>query len=344
MKIAFTICSNNYLSQAKTLGDSFLLKNYDYQFYIGLCDKLNNQIDYSVFDAFTIIPVEELSIPEFETMLYSYNIVELNTSIKPFYFSHFFETQKAELVMYIDPDIYVFDSFKSIEDELQGQTCLLTPHVVTPLPLDGKLPNENEILNHGLYNLGFAAFNNTNETKKILHWWAERMKTQCVDDTAHGFFVDQLTMNLLPLFFKNVCISKNLGLNVANWNLNERKISKVGEAYVVNEKFPLVFFHYSNYNPTKPEALSAGRQTRFDMGDDKIIKGLFDFYTNLLFKNKYVELKKHACHYVGLRNIRLQQLEEERLRGEKKRYKMARKIKKIIPAYCLLVVKKFVEM
>jgi hypothetical protein len=46
-EIIFTLCSNNYLAQAKTLGDSVKKFNPDVLFVIGLVDKLHPEIDYS---------------------------------------------------------------------------------------------------------------------------------------------------------------------------------------------------------------------------------------------------------------------------------------------------------
>lgn len=344
MKIAFTICSNNYLSQAKLLGDSFLEKNLDYKFYIGLCDQLNDQVDYSVFEAFTIVPIEDLKIPEFESMLYRYSIVELNTAIKPFYILHFLENIKADLVCYIDPDIYVFDSFKCIEDEISNYNCLLTPHILTPIALDAHLPNENMFLNFGLYNLGFVAFRNSTTTITMLNWWAERMKTLCVSDLSKGYFVDQLPMNFLPVFFDGVCVSRNRGLNMANWNLHERKLSKNGDLYMVNENTPLVFFHYSNYNPLQPDEICYGRQTRFEMKSDKVLKEVFELYSSLLLQNKYLELKEVPCYYVTKRNEQLQLASIKKLRNEKKRYKIARIVKKNTPKYLISITKKFLDL
>ena len=40
MTIAFTICSINYLAQARTLGDSLKATNPDVRFFIGLVDTL----------------------------------------------------------------------------------------------------------------------------------------------------------------------------------------------------------------------------------------------------------------------------------------------------------------
>ena len=41
MKIAFTICSLNYFSQALSLGESLKKTNPQYEFIIGLVDKLD---------------------------------------------------------------------------------------------------------------------------------------------------------------------------------------------------------------------------------------------------------------------------------------------------------------
>ncbi len=47
MTIAFTICSNNYLAHAKTVGDSYLKYHPNNKFIIGLVDKLQDEYDYS---------------------------------------------------------------------------------------------------------------------------------------------------------------------------------------------------------------------------------------------------------------------------------------------------------
>ena len=90
MKIAFTVCSNNYLSQAKTLGDSLKKYSPEYTFFIGLCDRRSKQIDYTDYGSAEILEVEKLEIPNFEWMTDNYNIIELNTSVKPYYSNIFF--------------------------------------------------------------------------------------------------------------------------------------------------------------------------------------------------------------------------------------------------------------
>ncbi len=44
MKIAFTICSNNYLSLVRALAKSLAATGNDYHFIIGLVDKMDDRL------------------------------------------------------------------------------------------------------------------------------------------------------------------------------------------------------------------------------------------------------------------------------------------------------------
>lgn len=308
MKIAFTICSNNYLSQAKTLGDSLMGHNPDYKFIIGLCDKKNDSIDYDFFKPYEIIEVEKLEIENFEWMVYNYYIIELNTAIKPFFFQYFIrEYKNIETVMYFDPDIKVFNKLSYIEEELADRSVLLTPHTLSPIPLDGKTPNETHFLNYGIYNLGFIAVRPCQAACKMLSWWAERLSIQCFDRVAEGLFVDQLPMNFAPVFFEAVHVSHTVGYNYAYWNFHEREISQSQGIYYINKIYPLIFFHYSSFKPIQPLKISL-HQTRFELEAGTILFHLFTEYANELIKNKYFELKEIKCYYSEVRDQFLEKL------------------------------------
>lgn len=301
MKIAFTICSNNYLSQAKVLGDSLVKHNPDYKFIIGLCDKKNESIDYSFFDPYEIVEVKDLNIENFEWMIYNYYIIELNTSIKPFFFQYLIQKYKdLETIMYFDPDIKVFNKLNFIEKELQDKSILLTPHTLSPIPLDGKTPNETHFLNYGIYNLGFLAIKPSTSAYKMLDWWANRLSVQCFDRVSEGLFVDQLPMNFVPIFFDSVCVSRMPGYNYAYWNFHEREISDNDGIYYINSQ-PLVFFHYSSFKPVQPLNISI-HQTRFELETGSLLFDLFSEYANELIDNKYFELKEIKCYYSIIRD------------------------------------------
>lgn len=297
MKIAFTVCSNNYLSQAKALGDSLKKYSPEYTFFIGLCDRRSKQIDYDYYAPAEILEVEKLEIPNFKWMTDNYNIIELNTSVKPYYFQYFLNNYPdAEIVIYFDPDIKVFDNLGSIEEELAGKSILLTPHILSPIADDGKVPDEAIFLNYGVYNLGFLAVCPTPETMKMLKWWSNKLATQCFDRTEKGIFVDQLPMTYVPVFYEDVQVSKNPGYNFAYWNFHERTISERDGKYYINEKYPLVFFHFSNFKPVYPIHITS-KQNRFSLDKLPVLKHLFSEYAEILLLNKYNELIKIPNYY-----------------------------------------------
>ncbi len=154
--IVFTICSNNYLAQAKVLGKTLLEFNPSFNFIIGLVDRKSELINYDEIP-FDVIEVEKIGIPGFDNLITRYNITELNTAVKPFFFSYFFSNFKGvSSIIYLDPDIKVFASFDNLVGELKSYDIILTPHFTKQI-LDDKLLSEEDILNTGLYNLGFIA-------------------------------------------------------------------------------------------------------------------------------------------------------------------------------------------
>lgn len=297
MKIIFTICSNNYLAQAKTLGDNVLKYNPDYKFVICLCDKKSPKVDYSVYQQFEIIEAHDIGIKNFKKMASQYNIIELNTSIKPFVFDYLFNTHDdAELIIYFDPDTCVFDKLTSIENELKDNSILLTPHIYTPIEFDGYNPTENTFTQHGIYNLGFLALKRSEDAEELLNWWMRRLEVNCYIRTNQGIFVDQLPMNFASIFFNKVKISENWGLNMAPWNLHERMLTLKNDKFFVNDKFPLIFYHFSNYNPNNPKVV-ATYYNRISFEDNKILKQAYDKYKNEILTNNYNELSKIKCFY-----------------------------------------------
>src|SRR5690606_38183032 len=133
-KLAFTICSNNFLSQALTFADSLVDKNPEYEVTIGLADKKSEAIDYTRLHPHRVVSIDELGIPNLSWMTSNYNIVELNTAVKPYFFEFLFGQANVSHVLFFDPDICVYDSLVDLTAHFQNYDILLTPHVIQPIP------------------------------------------------------------------------------------------------------------------------------------------------------------------------------------------------------------------
>jgi len=297
-KIAFTICSANYLAQAVALGDSLLAHNPNYQFIIGLVDEIDEAHPIVKSVNYTLIPIKEISIPNFNTFCAQYNITELNTAVKPFYFSYLFEKNEAvESIVYLDPDIFVYHSFELLEKHLVSNHIVLTPHITKPIN-DNKYPTETDFLNAGIYNLGFIALKRGNESLALIKWWKQRLTHLCKIDFEKGLFVDQLWLNFATLFYKEVFVLDNPGYNMAYWNLQERSLSKnEGGVYMVNSDHPLVFYHFSGYDLHKQYAISK-YQNRFSFSERKDLTPLFDKYHQNVMERGFDAFTAIPCKYI----------------------------------------------
>jgi hypothetical protein len=295
MKVAFTICSNNYLAKAISLYKSIKETNPNYHFTICLVDKNLNDETYKKFIGdVEIVPFMELNNTAFQSMIHTYSIIELNTAVKPFFAEYLFEKyQEADNVIYFDPDIIIYSSLYELEKLLIENNIVITPHFYTPIK-DKIHPFERIVLKVGIYNLGFIAWKRNAESLEMIRWWQTRLKEECSLDFNSGLFVDQIWINYVPLYFEKVFILNDFGYNMAYWNFYERRITEQNGKYFANGE-PLVFFHFSGFNPLKPEVLYSGLPYSFESRPD--LAKLYHDYANMLIENGYSYFSKLTTHY-----------------------------------------------
>ncbi len=286
--IVYTSICMNYLPKALCLGESLKKTNPNVKFYVILLEReigdewpaeANNLID-------EVILAKDLGWKDFDKYIFKHSIVEASTSIKGQALVYLLENV-SDKVLYIDPDIYVYNSLDELSKLLDSNDIILTPHLT--IPESNKIDIDNNelcALQHGVYNLGFVGVKNSREGLKFAKWWNDRLQLYCYDDIPKGIFTDQRWVDLAPAYF-NVYILKDPGYNMAPWNLSTRKLSIKNKKILVNEKNELVFFHYSG----------------FDSGANKTV---FNYYVkdkdNIIYtlRNEYIDkMKAHGQEELG---------------------------------------------
>ena len=124
----FTICSNNYISMASILIASAKRFHSDATIYLCLADALlPNEGFYP--DGCVVVPIADLDIPDLRSFVFRYDIMELNTAVKPFMFQHLLRMGHA-IVLYFDPDIQIFSRLDQVLEPLrEGASFVLTPRL-----------------------------------------------------------------------------------------------------------------------------------------------------------------------------------------------------------------------
>jgi len=287
----FTIVSNNYLHFARTLLKSVAEQHPEAKRFCVIVDRdLNHAHELS--DEFETIQMSDIGLPDGDNFFYQYTILELNTAVKPWAMQHLLNTGYQEVV-YIDPDIFLYRQMNEVLSLLRaGNDIVVTPHLLEPIRDEFK-PTELDIRRAGTYNFGFCAVRSSSNTHSMLEWWKGKLRYDCVVDVDKGIFVDQSWMDLVPGMFDKVAILRHQGYNVAYWNIGERILIRKGE-FIMTNGDPLIFFHYSGFNPEKPQAVSK-HQNRFTFDNlNKVARSLFESYAKNVIANDIAHYKSLA--------------------------------------------------
>ena len=255
----FTIAARNYLHFVRTLMDSVATFAPNADRCLALCDEPDGSV--ATGDAFRVLPLSDLPIPEMDRFIFQYTLLEISTAIKPFVVERLLAHYGYDQVIYFDPDIRIYRSLDEMMRLLEAHPVLLTPHLTEPMN-DDKRPSERDIMVSGVHNLGYLGLRRTPAAEQLLKWWQGKLLRECVVDFERGLFVDQKWMDLAPLLCEDVYVNRDPSWNVAYWNLHGRRVEKTGAGYTVNG-IPLTFYHFSGFDPDR--GVFSKYQDRFTM-------------------------------------------------------------------------------
>ena len=258
---AFTIVAKNYVGLAQILEKSIRKYYSDLDFYIIIADEVNEKLREELPHN-VLIAKDTLGIGNdtWNDMSFKYNLTEFCTAIKPASFQYFFSNHNYEKCIYLDPDIYFFDSIGKIYDMLDTCQILLTPHITQISDNVMSDAPEKVWLSCGIFNLGFCGLRRGKASTKMLSWWHKRLVSSCFIAGDDFLFTDQKWIDFLPAFFTadELHITTHLGMNVAPWNFFEREVCDQSGEFRVKPRYnnsdidyPLIFVHYSGYNYTE---------------------------------------------------------------------------------------------
>jgi len=268
-----TIIAANYAHFARALATSFLTHNPGSKFFALLIDVDGHTYDPKAKEPFSVLTPSDLSLDrdEFLRMALMYDVTELATALKPWALEKLLDLG-ADVAVYLDPDIFVYAALDNVENAARAHGIVLTPHTVSPMERDGKQPAEADIMQSGIYNLGFIAINHSQ--REFLTWWQTRLSRDSISAPEEMLFTDQRWIDFVPGYW-NAEILRDSGLNVAYWNVDKRELSeRDGSVFVDN--VPLQFYHFSGFNPRTPWLLS-----KHAKGNPRVLLSQFPILTKL---------------------------------------------------------------
>lgn len=245
--ICYTSVNLDYLDRALVLERSIRMHCPDWHLVLLLVDDYpadpTIQAALGRFDE--VLLAHEMHGAHFRGWVFGHDVVEACTAVKGEAMVRLL-ARDPEYVVYLDPDIMVFGDLDAALREVTGASLALTPHQLTPDTRSVCIgANEIGSLITGIFNLGFLCAWPTQEGHEFARWWAERLSAYCVDDVGRGLFTDQKWMNHAPVFFPQTRILRDPGMNVASWNLTQRRVEFADDGSCTVNGRPLLFWHFT---------------------------------------------------------------------------------------------------
>jgi glycosyltransferase involved in cell wall biosynthesis len=282
---ACTIISGNFLAQARVMIRSYRDHNPDGRFFVLFIDPPPKNIDLSK-EPFEVILLDDIKTASAcEALRMKYTAYELCMAMRPSLLAHMFQDQRCERIVYLDSDLYFTGSIGEIDQLLNTHNVILTPSFLSPIPDDGMVPGDREILAAGTFNGGCCAVRRSAAVDSMLKWWDERLMKYAYLRPEDNMFGDQKWMDLIPSIVDGVHVLRDPKHNVAFWNLHERTVTHNGHRYSIGSKL-MTFFHFSGFRIKHPDTISI-HQNRYTFPESSGIIRLCREYAEKLHLEGY---------------------------------------------------------
>lgn len=178
---------------------------------------------------------------------------------------------EAERATYLDSDLYFHSSIEPLWSEIGSSPMAFVEHRFSA--------NYMDRASFGQFNVGWNTFNRSKEAQTALNWWAEQCLMWCYDRIEGDKFADQGYLTTIGRKFKGVHILRYPGINLAEYNLDNYRLSKDSEGPKA-DGYPVIYWHmhalFEQKNGTYKVLM------RKDLLENEVIKWAYQNYVDKL--------------------------------------------------------------
>jgi hypothetical protein len=229
MTIVYTVCNRHQVSNAISLGKSLKKHHPDLNLVLGWVDSAPLP---GLPHGIESVPVESLTIPQWERMQHNYLDFELIAACVPFFCQHILKQYpECTELLYLTPTTYLYNQWSTV---VHADTFVqLTPHRQQPIPSPRGL-DDKRILNIGMYHSGGWILHPNGQEASLLDWWCERVQDRAYFDLCQGMCMNQLWLNYVPIYFDQTALITHAGWQYGLHALPGSQLTKAEGQYFVN--------------------------------------------------------------------------------------------------------------
>ena len=142
----------------------------------------------------------------------------------------------ADLVTYVDSDLYFYSDPAPLFDEMEGQSVMIHEHRFPP-----RLAH---FAANGIYNVGWVSFRRDANGLACARRWREQCNAWCYYRLEDGKLGDQKYLDTWTEDFEGVHVMQHKGGGLAPWNVEQHDVRRGADGRVMVDEQPLVFFHF----------------------------------------------------------------------------------------------------
>lgn len=235
-----TYFDQNYLARALALHESLCAHGGDFQLDVLCLDEATaNLLARLKLRSVRSFPLGELLAADSELAAARENrtwVEFIWTLTAPLVQHALRRNPQADMMTYLDADLYFYSSPEPIFEEMGGGSVTIIPHrFVSNVAA--------QVANSGIYNVGMMSFRRDVQAAAVLAWWREQCLAACHATAKDGKFGDQKYLDDWPERFAGVVVINHPGANLAPWNVAGHRIA-CGSVGPTADERPVIFYHF----------------------------------------------------------------------------------------------------
>ena len=195
---ACTIAAKARLPSARVVAASFAEHHPGVPFLVLLADDIDGRFDPAA-ETFELVGLDALDLPDLRARCFRYEREPLSYALTPTFLRHVL-ARGFERALFLKQESLVCGPLDDAVARLDDDAILLTPHLLEPLGADREL----NILQSGVYNLGFLGVADRAPARRFLAWWEQRLATGCRHAIADGLHWEQRWADLVPSLYRGM--------------------------------------------------------------------------------------------------------------------------------------------
>ena len=237
-----TYFDKNYLLKGLCMCQSFLEHNPEAIIFVLCFDEFTQRVlDNLKNSRIKTISLEDFEDTELLKVKPSRTPVEYYWTCTPSLPLYVLKKNKdLKAVTYLDADLMFFSGVEPALKELGHKSIFTVEH---HYPKGQESREEGS----GRFNVAFQIFRRDKEGLACLTRWRNQCIEWCYFRYEDGKLGDQLYLNEWPDLYKNLVISKNLGIDLAPWSVGQFRVRSYGNKISVNND-KLICYHYHQFN------------------------------------------------------------------------------------------------